>query len=201
MGKVNYYLLLIMLPALLASCGGKPSHEELQEMIVKGEQYPRQRDITLDIANVYHAAQIKRAKLDEGGYAKANIALNVNDNADMKRIEFTQKAKPFLIGGVEQKKEKSSSALGGTYLALNQKVATYKVDFNKILAVRFNKDENKAIVKYEAVYRDLTPFANVGNKDEETLKEGEVFKKEAYFIKYEDGWKYEKNPALDFLNF
>ncbi len=51
--------------------------------------------------------------------------------------------------------------LGGTYLAFDQKIATYKVDFKRITAVRFNKDENKAIVKYEAVYKDLTPFANL----------------------------------------
>ncbi len=45
--------------------------------------------------------------------------------------------------------------LGGTYLAFDQKIATYKIDFKKITAVRFSKDENKAIVKYEAEYKSV----------------------------------------------
>jgi hypothetical protein len=192
---------LLLVSALVTDCSSKPSQEELQAIIVAQEGYPRQRDLTLDLANVYHAAYLTRAKLDEQGYVKVNTKVTINDSENLRRIEFTPKAKPFLIGEVEEKQQKSASLLGGTYAAFNQKIATYKIDFNKILAVRFNKDEDKAIVKYEAVFKELTPFANVGAKDQERIQEGETVGKEAYLIKYEQGWKLQKQPTLDWINF
>lgn len=192
---------LLLVSALVTGCSSKPSQEELQAIIVAQEGYPRQRDLTLDLANVYHAAYLTRVKLDEQGYVKVNTKVTINDPENLRRIEFTPKAKPFLIGEVEEKQQKSASLLGGTYAAFNQKIATYKIDFNKILAVRFNKDEDKAIVKYEAVFKELTPFANVGAKDQERVKEGETVGKEAYLIKYEQGWKLQKQPTLDWINF
>jgi hypothetical protein len=81
--------------------------------------------MTLDLANVYHAAYLTRAKLDEQGYVKVNIKLSARDPENLQRIEFTDKAEPFLIGAVEQKQQKSASLLGGTYAAYNQKIATY----------------------------------------------------------------------------
>lgn len=192
---------LLFVSSFVVSCSSKPSQEELQEMIVAQEGYPRQRDITLDLANVYHAAYLTRAKLDEQGYVKVNTKLSAQDPENLQRIEFTDKAKPFLIGAVEQKQQKSASLLGGTYAAFNQKIATYKVDFDKVLAIRFNKDEDKAIVKYQAVFKDLTPFANVGAKPKERIREGETIAKEAYLVKYEQGWKLEKKPTLDMIDF
>ena len=192
---------LLLVSALVTGCSSKPSQEELQAIIVAQEGYPRQRDLTLDLANVYHAAYLTRAKLDEQGYVKVNTKVTINDSENLRRIEFTPKAKPFLIGEVEEKQQKSASLLGGTYAAFNQKIATYKIDFNKILAVRFNKNEDKAIVKYEAVFKELTPFANVGAKDQERIQEGETVGKEAYLIKYEQGWKLQKQPTLDWINF
>lgn len=194
-------VLLLMFAPLLISCSIKPSEEELRAMIIEAEQYPRQRDISLDIANVYHAAHLTREKLPEKGYVKVNTKVSASDAENMQRIEFNPKAKPFLIGTVQQRKVKSASMMGGTYLAFDQKIATYKVDFKGITAVRFNKDENKAIVKYEAVYKDLTPFANLVTEAKEKVEEGQTFGKEAYLVKYEQGWKIEKRPTMDFMNF
>lgn len=199
--KTFAFVALLLVSSILVGCSSKPTPEELQALIVAQEGYPRQRDMTLDLANVYHAAYLTRAKLDEQGYVKVNTKLSARDPENMKRIEFTDKAKPFLIGEVEEKQQKSASLLGGTYRAFNQKIATYKVDFDKILAVRFNKDANKAIVKYQAVFKGLTPFANVGAKPEESIKEGETIAKEAFVVKFEQGWKLEKNPTLDMINF
>jgi hypothetical protein len=41
----------------------------------------------------------------------------------------------------------------------------------------------------------------VGAKPKESIKEGETIAKEAYLVKYEQGWKLEKKPTLNMINF
>jgi|GEM_PF-5535656 len=197
----SFVVLSLILGCLLSSCSNKMSEADLKEMIIEGNEYRIQRDITINLNNVYEAAELERVGLVGEGYVKTNTKITINDPTDMRRIELTNKAKPFLIGQVEKETKTTRSIFGGSYSVFHQKVATYKMDFKEIVSVRYNKDENKAIVKYQVVFKNLTPFANVFRKKRDTIEEGQTIDKEAYFIRYEDGWKLEKKPSLDFLTF
>lgn len=189
LGKIIYALLATI---ILNSCSNKPSEEDFKKIIVGQGKYPIKKETTIDTRNVYLASEFQKQQIDESGYVTIdNSSARITDTELKQHIIFTEKAKPFLIGDMKEE---------GT--ELNQRIALYNIEFNKITGVKFNTDENKAIVEIEDKFVNVSPFANLFAKRHlPRIKEGQARKLKVPFSKYDDGWRIEQRPSAEFNNF
>lgn len=75
-----------------------------------------------------------------------------------------------------------------------QKVKLFEIVPVEVTGIKMLGDNKKAIVKYKLKYENVTPFIALTKYD--LNKPGE---KTAYFSLYDDGWKLEDKPGLEFL--
>jgi len=100
-------------------------------------------------------------------------------------ITFTPKAQPFLLSTPE--KDRSSKI---------QRVKLADEELVEVTNVRTNEAGNKAVVDYTTAFKNITPFAALTTVDFNKSKTNK-----AYFAFGDDGWKLEKKPGLDFVEF
>lgn len=191
--KPFYTISLFAKAALfLSACSSPSPQDDFQQMIQQARPYPIIRETEIFLSNPFMVAELKKHKLQEQEYIIIDEGFRAQGEAPRPYIRFTDKARPFLVG------EQYLTSDG--YTALAQRVALCRIDFKGISRIRFSEDKTKAIVLFEEVYRNLSPFANLYAENErQQIREGDVLLQEVYFSKTEEGWSIEAKPDEAFM--
>jgi len=161
-------LVLVMAALIASGCSQKElSREEAYKLISKEKQYPKVLDYDMFYSDPQHAARVLNKGLESDGLVTVDRTQKLKD-VGKPLIHFTDKAKPFLIGG-------PSDGI--------QKVKIADQEMGEITAIIPDKSNNTAIVEYTVLYKNITPFSVLLKRD---LNKPE--KKEAYFVLADTGW-------------
>lgn len=181
--KPSFSLAIAASFLLLSGCNSQNlTREKALELITKQYPYPSVKGYYIFTDDPASSQAVIDAGMAANGY------ITVDKKLSLKRhpiITFTDKAKPFLLP-VEEK-EKADFI---------QRLRIAQEDIIDVTGIRLLGQGKKAIVEYTTQYKDLTPFA-VLEKDK--LITGKVNNRKAYLSLYDDGWRVEKNPGLDFM--
>jgi len=161
-------LVLVMAALIASGCSQKElSREEAYKLINKDKQYPKVLDYDMFYSDPQHATRVLNKGLESDGLVTVDRTQKLKD-VGKPLIHFTDKAKPFLIGG-------PSDGI--------QKVKIADQEMGEITAIIPDKSNNTAIVEYTVLYKNITPFSVLLKRD---LNKPE--KKEAYFVLADTGW-------------
>lgn len=174
-------LSFIVVALLLISCGSKKLTREKAAELIKAK-YPRTIDWDVYTADPKHARWVLESKLEQDGYVTLKTKQTFAEIGDP-FIFFTDKAKPFLMDTPEKDKKYHI-----------QKVKLAEQHFDEITGMQLLKNDQKAIVEYTLVYKNVSPFVAIS-----TLKIVPKENRKAYFALYDDGWRLVDKPDLDFL--
>jgi hypothetical protein len=178
---------------ILVSCSSNPSNpiseEQIINMIVKKGKLPLEKNATIDLANPYMVAELEKLHLEDEGYAKIKMQRSLHDPENMPLVTFTDKAKPYLKETVQKED------------GIQQSLSTYTLDFSKVNRVKYNEEKTKAIVDFQLVYKNVTPFANLYLKKRNHVKEGQLESRRVYLSKEGDEWQLVEQPGAEFSNF
>lgn len=175
---------MILFPVvfLMSNCSGKKlSKEEALSLIRQDGQYPKAVNYDIYCADPKFAKKVLDAGLEEEGLLTVQRTQKLRD-AGKPIIHFTSKANPYLLATPENDQ------------SINiQKVKLADEAFEEITGIKTSNDGKSAVVEYTTAYKNITPFANLVNRD---LSKKQTHK--AYFSLYDDGWRYEKKPGIEF---
>jgi len=181
--KKTSFLAAAFFLSLLIGCSSKTlSRENALELIKKQYPYP-----AVQVYSIFTADPAFSQKIIDAGLANEGL-INVDKTPSFKIhpiITFTDKAKPFLLP-VEEKDKADHIA----------RVRAAEEDIIAVTGIKMLGQGKKAIVEYTTQYKDLTPFAAI---DKDQLVGGKTNSKKAYFSLFDDGWRLEKKPGLDFM--
>ena len=158
------------------------TREEAMKLIRQEIHYPKVFDFEINRVDQNQARKV----LDVGLEAKGLLAVQrAQKLIDIGRpiIHFTDKAKPFFLPLPEGENP--------------EKVQVVKLadeELAEVSGIKTSGSGKNAVVEYTTVYKNITPFAALVNRD---FGKREVHK--AYFSLYDDGWKYEKKPGVEFI--
>lgn len=142
----------------------------------------------VSLNNPYMVADYKLLSLEKEGYWYLNPDKKVKQN-----VVFTAKAKPYLIGDIEKRKE--GSFISGYYTFLHQKVMTAKLGIGEVTGIELEPGDRKAKVEFTLKFSP-TPFAKL----DESIENFGSKKLKAPMALYDDGWRIEGNSLLDRLS-
>jgi hypothetical protein len=170
------FVTIILFSGLFAGCSSKElSKEEASKIIQKEMPYPKVVDYDIYCGDPVMAKKVIDAGLEEKGFVIVHRTLKLGD-IGKPIIEFTDKAKPYLLPTPEADKK-----------SLIQKVKIADEELVDISGIQMNEGDKNAAAEYTTSYKnvnDLAPLVNKDYKKQETKK--------AYFVLYDDGWKLEK---------
>lgn len=175
--KKTYSIVLvaICLQIVMAGCGPKElSRADAERIIRKELQFPRVKDYSVFRTELAQARTAFNSNLDEEGL------LTVNQDVSNPMIEFTEKARPYLLPTSEEDQAMKV-----------QKVKLADEDLLEVTGIKTSEDGKTAVVEFTTALTNLTPFANLlqGKVKESTANN------EAYFTLYDDGWRMEKHSG------
>ncbi len=138
----------------------------------------------ISIVDPKYGRKVLDAGLESAGLVTVLKTQKLGD-LNKRLVTFTDKAQPYLLPTPE--KDKSS------YI---QRVKLADEDLVEVTNIRTNKAGNKAIVTYSTTFKNVTPFAALTTVDFNKSKTNK-----AYFGLGDEGWKLERKPGLDFMEF
>jgi hypothetical protein len=158
---------------LLSGCGSKElTRDEALQIIKKERNYPHVLDYDIFCSDPSHAKKVLDKGLEAAGMVIVHRTLKFKDVGVKPIIEFTDKAKPYLL---TTSKEDQSAKI--------QKVKIADEDISEVTAIVPDKSNNTAVVEYTIIYKNITPFSVLMKKD---LKQPD--KQTAYFALSDKGW-------------
>ena len=172
--RTSYKFLALMLFSCMG-CADKKLSKEDAIGIIKTD-YPRVVDTYIYAGDPKYAVMLQEAGLDTDGYVIIKKTKKLRDTTGW--IIFTEKSKPFLLE-TEEKDKKN----------LIQRVRTATENVTDITGIEQSEDGNSAVVTYQTMFIEITPFAKVVK-----LKEG-VKTLKAYLVRDANGWHWEKRKT------
>lgn len=160
------------------------SREEAMSLIRQEMHYPKVFDFEINRVDQDQARKVLDAGLEANGLLTVQRTQKLID-VGKPIIHFTDKAKPFFL---PLRKNENPEKV--------QVVKLADEELAGVTGIKTSGNGKNAAVEYTTVYKNITPFAALVNRD---LKKEEVHK--AYFSLYDDGWKYEKKPGGEFIEF
>lgn len=145
------------------------------EMLKQEEQFPRVYDHDIFCGDPSHAKKVLDAGLENEGLLTVKRTQKIGD-IGKPLIEFTDKAKPYLLPTLEE--DKSSNI---------QKVKIADEEMVEVTGIKSGSEGKSAVVEYITAYKNITPFAVLVRTD---LKKQPI--RTAYFSLYDDGWRLER---------
>lgn len=175
-------ILCLLFPiVLVTSCSSnKFTREKAAELIRKN--YPQVSDWDIFCGDPQFAKRVLDTDLEKDGYVTVKRTQKFSETGQP-WIIFKDKSRPYFLATTAEDKKSEI-----------QKVKVADIEFSEVTGMKLLADNKKAIVEYTAKYKNITPFAvlsKVNNKKE--------LKRTAYFSLYDDGWREEKNPGMDFM--
>jgi hypothetical protein len=156
----------------MVGCGPKELSKADAERIIRKElQFPRVKEFSIFRTELDQARIVLNSNLDEEGL------LTVSQDISNPMIEFTEKAKPYLLPTSEADEAMQV-----------QKVKLADEDLVEVTGIKTSEDGKTAVVEFTTALTNLTPFADLlPHKVKESTNAHE-----AYFTLYDDGWRLEK---------
>ncbi|RQO75618.1 hypothetical protein DBR43_09785 [Pedobacter sp. KBW06] len=175
-------LFLIVLCVVFVGCSSKElDREKAFELIQKEKKYPKIYDEDIYAGDPAHARKIMATNLEKNGYITLNRKLTLIDDRPI--IVFTEKSKPFLLETSAKDREHQV-----------QRVKIADIVLGEVTGIKMLNENKSAIAEYTIQYKNITPFVEFirGKLDQtDTVK--------AYFSLFDDGWRIEKKPGLEFM--
>lgn len=169
---------------ILSGCSNNKelSREEAMNLIRQEMHYPKVFDFEINRVDQNQARKVLDAELEAKGLLTVQRTQKLID-IGKPLIHFTDKAKPFFL---PLPKGENPEKVQVVKLADEELV--------EVTGIKISGNGKNAVAEYTTAYKNITPFAALVNRDLEK-KEGH----KAYFSLYDDGWKYEKKPGVEFI--
>jgi|RhiMetdeSRZDD1v2_1073273.scaffolds.fasta_scaffold27384_10 hypothetical protein len=178
MRKILY---LFFVAVLFMHCSSNKLTREKAAEIIKNN-YPELVDWDIFCGDPEFAKKVLDTDLEKDGYVTIKRTHTFNELSEP-WINFAEKAKPYFLTTPPGDKEHQI-----------QKVKVADIQFGEITGMKMLANDKKAIVEYKIEYKNLTPFAILAKIDDK-----KPVTRTAYFSLYDDGWRQEKKPDIDFL--
>ncbi|MEO6812847.1 MAG: hypothetical protein ABI172_02885 [Ginsengibacter sp.] len=167
---------IIIIVGLFTGCSSKElSREEASKIIKQEMKYPKVVDYDLFCGDPVYAKKVLDAGLEEKGLVTVHRTLKLGD-IGKPIIEFTDKAKPYLLPTPEEDKK-----------SLIQKVKIADEELVDVTGIQTSEGGKRAIAEYTTAYKNISDFAALTRRNYN--KPGT---NKAYFALYDDGWRLEK---------
>jgi hypothetical protein len=168
---------LLGIAILLVTACNQPSlqKEEAATVIRAAKSYPKVYEYDVNMADPASAKKILDAGLENDGLVTVDKTQKLKD-AGQPIVHFTDKAKPYLI----RIDEKYNNV---------QVVKVADMDLGEITGIQMNDDKKGATVEYTVVYKNITPFAKLMQRD---ISKTET--QRASLSLFDTGWKVDKKP-------
>jgi putative lipase involved disintegration of autophagic bodies len=179
-------LLFSLFCLLIQACNSNKelSRDEALKQIKQERNFPVVIDYDFYCGDPKYGRKALDAGLESAGLVSVLKTQKLGD-LNKRLVTFTDKAQPYLLPTPE--KDKSS------YI---QRVKLADEDMAEVNNIRTNEAGNKAVVDYSTTFKNITPFAALTTVDFSKSKTNK-----AYFAIGDEGWKLEKKPGLDFMEF
>lgn len=171
MKNISYFLIAIF---FLSCSQVHLEKEEAAKVIRSAKEYPKVLEYDVYTADPESAKRLLDAGLEEAGIVTVDRTQKMID-VGKPIVHFTEKAKPDLI------------RIDPKYNV--QVVKTADMDLGEILGIQLLEDKKSAEVEYTLVYKNITPFAKLIDRDLTKPKT-----QRARLSLFDSGWKLDKNP-------
>jgi len=169
---------------LLFGCSGKKlSRDQALTLIKQAYHYPEVWDYEIFTADPDQVSKMTAAGLEEQGFVTINHHPRLLDMGKP-LIQLTTKASPYVLPA--EKNDNDSKIV---------RVKAGEVDFVEVTGIKLLSSGKSAIVEYSTIYKNLTPFSGLlgATANKQKLQK-------AYFSLFDDGWRVEKKPGIEFLS-
>jgi len=177
--------ILCLFITIYASCSSSGlSREKAFAIIQKEMGYPKVSDWEIFTGDPKHAQKFLEAGLEQQGYG---VVRKTERLMDMGKpyITLTEKSKEFWL---PTKEEDKKYAIQLVRIAEETLVA--------VTGVKMLSSGKKAIVEYTTEFKKVTPFAALLPVP---VTPDKANANKAYFSLYDDGWRLEQKPDMDFM--
>ena len=182
--KHLFFFSLITFSLLFCSCSQKQlSREKAFDLIKQAYNYPETWDYPIFTADPEEAKKLYDAGLETQGFVTIEHHQRLMD-IGKPLVQLTNKASSYVLPS--EPKDADSKII---------RVKAGEIDIVEVTGVKMLSSGKGAVAEYTTVFKNLTPFASLrgmnANKDKT---------KKAYFSLYDDGWRLEKKPGIEFLS-
>lgn len=168
--------IIFLIASLIGGCNSKKelSKEEASKIIKQENKYPRVIDYEIYCSDPVYAKKVIDAGLEQQGLVTVQRNQQLKD-VGKPLIEFTDKAKPFLIPTSEEDKKTDI-----------QKVKIADEELVDVTNIQTIEDGKKAVAEYTTAYKNISGFSALTKINNKSATH------KAYFILFDGGWKLEK---------
>jgi hypothetical protein len=167
---------------LLCSCSQKQlSREKALDLIKQAYNYPETWDYPIFTADPEEAKKLFDAGLEAQGFVTIEHHQRLMD-VGKPLVQLTNKASSYVLPS--EPKDADSKI-----------IRVKAVDIVEVTGVKMLSSGKGAVAEYTTVFKNLTPFASLRG-----MKADKDKAKKAYFSLYDDGWRVEKKPGIEFLS-
>lgn len=160
----------------LAACNQLHLDKQQAATVIRlAKGYPRVYEFDVNMADPASAKRLLDAGLEEAGMVTIDKTQKPKD-IGKPIVHFTQKAKPFLIR-IDPKYDNV------------QEVKVADIDLGEVTGIRQLDDKKSADVEYTLVYKNVTPFSKLIERD---ISKPQI--KRVNLSLFDSGWKLDKNP-------
>jgi hypothetical protein len=179
------YLLGLCLALLFLGCSTKKelSRDNALALIKEAYHYPETWDYEIFTADPDQVKKLTAGGLEDQGFVTINHHPRLMDMGKP-LIQLTGKASSYVLP--VQANDAESKIV---------RVKAGDVDMVEVTGIKMLSSGKAAVAEYTTVFKNLTPFASLRGitADKHTTKK-------AYFSLYDDGWRIEKKPGVEFLS-
>jgi hypothetical protein len=178
-------LAVLSMATLMTGCGTADlTADEAKTVILENFSYPEAVNKQIFCGDINQAKRLLDLGFEQEGWV---LITKSKKASEMSKpwITFTAKSRPYLLPTPDEEAK---------YKRQNIKIG--EIHFDNVAGVFMDKDGKAAMVTYNTRYQNLTPFARFFKFDFD-----KVIENRAYFLKYNDSWKLEKNPGALLLRF
>ncbi|MGH2644686.1 MAG: hypothetical protein ACRDE2_12105 [Chitinophagaceae bacterium] len=170
---------------LIAGCSSNSlTRNDALRILQKEKLFPRVVDYDLFCGDPNYAVKVLDAGLENQGYLTVDRTQKLKD-IGKPIIHLTGKADSYLL---PTPKEDQISKI--------QRIKIADEYLNEITGVRMSASGKNAVVEYTVICKNISPFAVLIKRD---LRKPDD--RRAYFSFYDDGWRIEKKPGVEFIEF
>ncbi len=172
---------LCMAVVLFAACSSdKLDRDKALQLIQEKKLYPKVISYNVFTADPVYARRMLDAGLESSGLLTVQRTQKLMD-AGKPLITFTDKAKPYLLPQTDKEDKIQLVKIADEVL-------------EEVTGVQILEGDKRAVVEYKTSFKNITPFSPLSR-----LKLNEKNIHKAYFSLYDDGWRLEEKPGMEFL--
>lgn len=181
--KAKTYFTILLVTMLLSGCDDqKLDAETAKKLIIAQQQLPKVIGHPIFAGDPAQAKKMLDLGMEKEGLVTI-IRTQTSKEIGMPWINFTEKGQVYFLP-TSQKDRK--------YNIQNVKVAD--AVFGELKGIVMGRENKASMVEYSIIYKNMTPFSRLSTNDW-----SKPSTRKAYFIKYDTGWKIDKQGELMFI--